>query len=163
LSQFPKPPVKGSYDETPPSPRMKFNERDAASVAATTFLTQPIIVIASAIESMAVNVDGMVSAATPSMSMSFATAWLTQTIAVALLKTVACFLRNHGSSFFRDLIAWVWRWWVVAAWDSFRSIIPIRRTRPIAPQPRPRRRPKPPSPGRRKPVRDAIRRRRGDQ
>lgn len=161
MSQFPKPPVKGSYDEATPSPRMKFNERDAASVAATTFLTQPIIVLASAIESMAVNVDGMVSAATPSMSMSFATAWLTQTIAVALLKTAACFLRNHGSSFFRDLVAWVWRWWIVAAWHSLkqtgRSIIPRRRVRPIVPQPNP------PSPGRRRPVRDAIRRRRGDQ
>jgi hypothetical protein len=164
LSQFPKPPVKGTYDETLPSPRMKFNERDAASVAATTFLTQPIIVIASAIESMAVNVDGMVSSATPSMSMSFATAWLTQTIAVALLKTVACFLRNHGGSFFRDFVAWVWRWWVLAAWDamreSARAILPRRRSTPVRPRPDS---PQPPSPGRRKPVRDAIRRRRGDQ
>ena len=156
--------MKGTYDETLPSPRMKFNERDAASVAATTVLTQPIIVIASAIESMAVSVDSLSAGAVPSLSVSFVTAWLTQTIAVAILKTVSCFLRNHGSSFFRDLVAWVWRWWVLAAWDamreSARAILPRRRSTPVRPRPDS---PQPPSLGRRRPVRDAIRRRRGDQ
>lgn len=167
MSQFPpKHPIKGTYEEAKPSPRLKFNERDAASVAATTALTQPVIVVASAIESMAINVDGMLSAATPSMTTSFAAAWIAQTLAVAALKTVACLLRNHGTSFFRDFVAWVWRWWLIAARDairdSFRSLWPWGRGNP---RPTPRPTPQPPSPGRRRPVRDAIRRRRerGDQ
>lgn len=166
MSQFPKRPVRGSYDAVEPSSRMKFNERDAASVAATTVLTQPIIVIASALESMAVNVDGMVAAAEPSFTASFATAWITQTLAVAALKTVACLLRNYGGSFFRDAVAWAWRWWIATAMaafrESLRSIWPSWRR---STRPRPGGdNPQPPSPGR-KPIRDAIRRRRerGDQ
>lgn len=160
MTQFPQHPVKGSYDEAKPSPRLKFNERDAASVAATTALTQPIIVVASALETVAFNVDGLAATATPSFTASFVTMWLVQTIAVALLKTIACLLRNYGTSLFRDLVAWAWRWWIIETWNAFRgmarSLWPTRRRRPPD-------NPQPPSPGRRRPVRDAIRRRRGDQ
>lgn len=163
MSQFPKHPIKGTYGEAKPSPRLRFNERDAASVAATTALTQPIIVVASALETVAFNVDGLAATATPSLTSSFVMMWLIQTIAVALLKTIACLLRNYGTSLFRDLIAWIWRWLIPdirqAIRNAFRSIWPFRRrSAPVRPD-----NPQPPSPGRRRPVRDAIRRRRGDQ
>lgn len=141
MSQFPepktkprKPPVKHTYIDADYSPWMKLNERDAASIASNTATATPIFAIASAVESLAVNFDPAATfgaAGVGSFTLTFLTTWLLQTACYAVLKTVACLLRNKGESLFRDITAWLWKWVIAQAWrafvDSFFGWMPRRR------------------------------------
>lgn len=159
-----KHPVRNAYNAAEPSPFLRFNERDAASVAATTVAAQPALVFASALEGLAGTMSGQFASSVPTFSMAFMLTWLLQTTAVALFKIVACLLRNRGESLFRDIFAWLWLIVFQTGWEAFKDFFffwrrrPRRRRRPFAPVfPDPR-----PAPGRqrRRPVRDALRRRR---
>ncbi len=172
MAQFPSPdgtparhPVRHSYADADPSPLGRFNGRDAASVAANTVAAQPAIIVASTLaanlDSLAGSVGGAMLSGAPSMTASFVTTWLVATAVQAIFKAIAAVLRNYGESMFRDFIAWLWKWAIIAAWDAFKSQFffwrrPRRESRrrpwPVFPEPNPR-------PGtRRRPVRDAIRR-----
>jgi hypothetical protein len=146
VSQFPggpkrrKPPVKGSYIDSDYSPWMKLNERDAASIATNTATATPIFAVASAVESLALNFDPSSSfgaAGVASFSTSFLLTWFFQTVCFAILKTIACLLRDRGESVFRDVSAWVWKWIIATAWQSFTDTffgwLPFRRRERIIP------------------------------
>jgi hypothetical protein len=164
MSQFPsdpskpkpkKPPVKHTYIDADYSPWLNLNERDAASIASNTATAAPVLAVASAVESLAFNFDPALSLGAVgfgSLTTTFLLTWLVQTIGFALLKTIACLLRNRGESLFRDVSAWVWKWIIAQAWQSFREsffgwwpvrrervIKPVRPVRPdVAPEPRKR-------------------------
>jgi len=108
ISQFPKArrKVRGSYDALAPSPRWRWNGRDAASTGATVALMQPVILTTS------YQLEGLAAAlmpATPSsFSVGFLLAWLLQSVGVAVIKGVANLLRHYGSSIAKDALAWLW-------------------------------------------------------
>ncbi len=147
MSQFPnsrpprrKPPIRGSYIDSDYSPWMRLNERDVASIASNTATATPVLAVASAVESLAFSFDpsasfGAFGAA--SFSTSFFVTWLFQTVCFAILKTVACLLRNRGESFIRDVLTWIWKWVIAEAWQSFTDTffgwLPFRRDRIIRP------------------------------
>ena len=123
-SQFPRrwAPIAGAYRRASYSRWGRFNERDFASVAATTAAMQPFILgieaYANAIQPdlYGATTYGFVSGAG---SATFFFRWLTQTTAVAALKALACFLRNYGESLFRDLAVWLWVNAIRASWFTF--------------------------------------------
>jgi hypothetical protein len=146
MSQFPgnskrrKPPVRGSYIDSDYSPWMHLNERDAASIASNTATATPIFAVASAVESLAYMTDPgsmLSSGGVATFSMSFVVTWLLQTVCFAVLKTVACLLRNRGESLFRDVTAWLWKWVIAQAWQSFTDTffgwLPFRRRERLIP------------------------------
>lgn len=110
-SQFPKrwEPLNGSYNREQYSRRWGFNGKDAAATVSTTLWMQPAIAVSASIDSLA-------NAATPDLygatagilSVGFLTKWLWQTLAVAALKAVSCWIRNYGASLSRDLVSWLW-------------------------------------------------------
>jgi hypothetical protein len=141
MSQFPnakpkrkRPPVKDSYLDADYSPWMRFNGKDFASTCETTLMLQPVIIsIAAGIESLAYAVEPQ-DANAFSFTGEFATTWLGTTIAVAVMKGVACLLRDRGASLIRDIATWVWQWVFRSAWEAFVDMmfgwLPIRKRRP---------------------------------
>ena len=118
-SQFPSrwQPIAGGYRRADYSRRGRFNERDFASVAATTAAMQPFIL---GIEAYANAImPDLYGSAAGFGSAAFVGRWLTQTVAVAALKAFGCFLRNYGDSLLRDLAVWLWINAIRASWYTF--------------------------------------------
>ena len=134
-------PIAGGYRRADYSRRGRFNERDFASVAATTAAMQPFIL---GIEAYANAImPDLYGSAAGFGSAAFVGRWLTQTVAVAALKAFGCFLRNYGDSLLRDLAVWLWINAIRASWytfgDYFLGWLPWwrRDTRPWRPIPTP--------------------------
>lgn len=108
ISQFPKSrrKIRGSYDALEPSPRGKFNGRDAASVGAFVATAQPVIFATSyQLEGLA---SSMMPGAPTSFAFGFLWAWFLQTIGAAVIKGLANLMRHYGMSIAKDILAWLW-------------------------------------------------------
>lgn len=114
-SQFPRPPVRGSYRECDYAPRGQFGPREFGSTLAFSAAIQPAVIWASyQIERMAEQSDPTVNGVAV-----FGAAYGSTFLGSLFLKIAAGFLRNFGESVIRDLGAWLWINVLKALWSTF--------------------------------------------